>query len=1074
MPISSPPQVRCGHCGRDNTADAAFCGGCGAAIAARACARCGRGARYDDRFCAGCGARLDDAAPAGAPAPAADQRRHLTVMFTDLADSTRLAGELDPEDMRDLYRAYQAACAEAIARHSGYLAHYMGDGVLAYFGFPEAHEDDARLAVAAGLDIVAAAARLRREFRRDDIGVRVGLHTGEVVVAEMGAGDRRQEHDVVGETPNIAARLQGIADRDAVVISEAARPLVDGWFELESLGAHDLKGVARPIGAHRVIGATAATSRMDASAGRGLTPLVGREAELEELLAAWRACGEGAGRVALVSGEPGIGKSRLAHELHERVVASGRASVRLRCSPYHRSSALFPVLRRLEGIVPADLEPGARRRRLEDELRQSGLDVAEAAPLLGELMGLGDGDAAPAVTESGQRRKRRTLDALQAWLMAQGGGGPLLLVVEDAHWIDPSTLELLGRFFGPEPVRGLMLVITYRDEFVPPWPHRGYVRRLALELLPPGDVRAVVSRITGGLPLPDAVEVEIALRAAGVPLYVEELTRTVLESGAVQEHGGRLVAAGTLPERLVPTTLRESLMARLDRLADAREVAQLLAVQGRDVGADFLEAVSDLDRDELEAGLEQLVGTGLVRRRRVPAGGTTYVFKHWLIRDVAYESLLRSARRRMHERTAGELARGWYGVAETRPEVIGQHLISAGLDERAIPYLRRAGELANQRSATTEAITHLTAALELLRDRPAGAPRDQEELGILLALGAPLTATNGYSAPDVAAIYKRAAALCASMGGETPDLFRALYGTWRVQLLRPEYDEAMTIARRLADLAERSGNQTHLAAADRAMGSTLFYLGTDLDGARRHLEQVISSDALRASRTRFIDELLDVLDPWTACHAYQAWALWLQGRPAEARAMSDRAMQLAGELGHPFTRAFTLCFDAWLCQFEGDIAATHQRAADALALATEQGFGFWIGWAEIMEGWAVAAGGRPAEGVAEMRSGLEHWHAVGSELGNPYFFTLLASALADTGDLEGARAALDDAAAVGARTGEGWWEPELRRMRGELELLAGGDRGVAAAHAAAALALARAHGAEALAARAEETLRRAG
>ena len=336
---------------------------------------------------------------------------------------------------------------------------------------------------------------------------------------------------------------------------------------------------------------------------------------------------------------------------------------------------------------------------------------------------------------------------------------------------------------------------------------------------------------------------------------------------------------------------------------------------------------------------------------------------------MAYESLLRSARRRMHERTAGELARGWYGVAETRPEVIGQHLISAGLDERAIPFLRRAGELANQRSATTEAITHLTAALELLRDRPAGAARDHEELGILLALGAPLTATKGYSAPDVAAIYRRAAALCASMGGETPELFRALYGTWRVQLLRPEYDEAMTIARRLADLAERSGNQTHRAAADRAMGSTLFYLGADLDGARRHLEQVIASDALRASRTRFIDELLDVLDPWTACHAYQAWALWLQGRPAEARAMSDRAMQLAGELGHPFTRALTLCFDAWLCQFEGDVAATHRRAADALALATEQGFGFWIGWAEIMEGWAVAAGGSPADGVAEMRLG---------------------------------------------------------------------------------------------------------
>jgi class 3 adenylate cyclase/predicted ATPase len=1057
------PPITCPGCGRANAADAAFCGGCGTAISAHVCAHCGRVAGAGDRFCPGCGAALEHAEPQVA---GPGERRHLTVLFADLADSTRLAGELDPEDMRDLIREYQARCAEAIEQHSGYAARFVGDGVLAYFGYPEAHEDDARLAALAGLQIVAASADLRARLGRGDIAVRVGIHTGEVVVATMGVASG-QTNDVVGATPNVAARLQAIAGRDEIVISGDTRELVEGWFELEDLGAQQLKGVGRPVAAYRVRAPTAAATRLDARVDR-LTPLVGRERERDELLEAWHECA-GCGGVVLLSGEPGIGKSRLAHELHEHVVATGHRAVRLRCSPYHRNSALYPLLRPLERAVPPDGAPAERRARLDAELERCGLAQDGIAALLAELLAIPSGEAPSSGEESAQRRKRRTLDALQTWLVAQGEGRPLLVVVEDVHWIDPSTLELLGRFFAPEPLEGVLLLVTHRDEFVPPWPHRSFVHRLALDHLRPADVHEVVGRLTGGRPLPEAVEGQIALRADGVPLYVEELTRAVLESDAVQEHGGRLVAAGTLPERLVPSTLRESLMARLDRLGDAREVAQVLAVQGRDVGADFLAAISQMNRDRLEDGLDRLLSADLVRRREA-AGEPTYAYKHSLIRDVAYESLLRSTRRRLHQRTAAELASGWYGVRDTRPEVIGQHLVAAGLGDQAIPYLRSAGALASRRSATTEAIAHLSTALGLLRERPAGSERDHEELSLLLALGAPLTAANGYSAPEVADVYRRAAELCATMGGETPDLFRALYGTWRVTLLRAEYAEALRLGRQLEDLATRSAHPTHVAAAHRALGSTLFYIGEDVHAACRHLERVIASEALRTARTSFIDELLDVLDPWIACHAYQAWALWLRGQSDAARRMSDRAMDMAGELGHPFTRALTLSFDAWLCQFEGDVEATERRAADALALASEQGFGFWIGWAEIMQGWAQAAGGRHGDGVARMREGLAHWRAVGSELGQPYFLTLLASALADAGDLAAARDALAAGEEVAARNGEGWWDPELHRLRGELLLLDGGQATEAESHFRAAVTIARERGAEALARRAERSL----
>jgi class 3 adenylate cyclase/predicted ATPase len=1062
----------CSGCRHENREGVRFCVGCGRSLTL-SCPVCGAQCEPGERFCGECGAPL--ALPVAERPPPDEQRRYLTVLFADLVGSTRLSGELDPEDMRDLVRAYQTVCTEAIAGRSGFVAQYLGDGVLAYFGYPQAHEDDARLAVAAGLAVADAMQVLRGQFQRPDLDVRVGVHTGEVVVGSTPLGGEGKDQDLaVGETVNVAARLQSAAPPGSVVVSESTRELVAGFYVFESLGELELKGIARPVPTFQVRGATLARTRLDALVERGLTPLFGRDAQLAELLAQWETIDEGAGGVVLLSGEPGIGKSRLAYELCLRAAAAGSSALRFRCSPYNAGSTLFPFVEHLLEVVGGTEHEtagqGHRLDRLEAHLTALGMHPGTDAAQLAELLAIPTEDRYRASSDSAERRKRRTLEVLVRWLLAQAAGRPLLVVVEDIQWVDPTTLEFLSRYFGADPMPGVLLVLTHRADFLAPWPHRPRVRHIVLEPLARDAIHSIVHELTGGRALPAELEAQIDLRSDGVPLFVEEVTQAVLESGCVEERSGRLVAAATLPERIVPSTLRESLMARLEGLGEAKEVARLLSVLGREASFELLRAVSELDDAELESALDRLVETDLVRRRHSPSG-TGYVFKHWLVQDVAYESLLRSARRRYHERIARVLPDELPEIVQTQPEFVAHHLIRAGLDGEAIVYLHRAGELAHRRSANTEAIDHLERALALVRQQPPSPDRDQHELSLLIAVGAPLTAAKGYSVPEVEQTYRRAGELCVKLGDDrSAEFFRALYGTWRVHLLRADYVSALEFARRLMRIAEAGGNGTQLGAAHRALGSTHFYLGDDPATAREQLELVIASEALERDRTSFLDELHDVVDPWITCHAYQAWSLWLAGLPAEARRFSDRALVLSQELQHPFTRALALSFDSWLCQWMGDVDAVRERAADALAIATEQGFEFWVGWDEIMLGWCEATSGEHQVGLERMARGLESWRAVGSELGTTYFLVLIADAQRAAGRADEAWLSLDEADEAARRTHEGWWAPELHRIRGELLQMRGAPDAEVEHELARGLELARQRGSHSLSVRVATTL----
>jgi class 3 adenylate cyclase/predicted ATPase len=974
------------------------------------------------------------ASPPASSSPPHAERRQLTVLFCDLVDSTPLASQLDPEDWREVVQAYQDTCARVIARYDGHIAQYLGDGLLVYFGYPQAHEDDAQRAVRAGLGVVEALGQLNTRLaqkRGVHLAVRLGIHTGLVVVGEVGGGTR-QEQLALGETPNLAARLQGVAAPNILVVSATTFQLLGGFFACQPLGTPLLKGLAQPLAVYRVLYESMARSRLEAAGSTGWTPLVGREQEIGLLQERWAQVKEGVGQVVLLSGEAGIGKSRLVQVLKEQVAAEPQAWLTpCQCSPYHQHTALYPMIELLERVAlrfEREEAPQQKLRKLEGHLVQYGLPLAEVMPLLATLLSLPLTPEYAPLTMSPEQQKQQTLHALLTILLRIAAQQPVLFVMEDLHWVDPSTLEFLSLLVDQGPTARMLALFTFRPDFSPPWTGRSHLTQVTVPRLPRRQAGEVIRQVAHRKTLPSEVVEQIVARTDGVPLFVEELTKMVLESGLLQEWEERYELTGPLPPLAIPATLHDSLMARLDRLATVKTLAQLGATLGREFSYELLHAVSPWGEGTLKQGLHQLVAAELLYQRGLPPQAT-YLFKHALIQDAAYQSLLKSTRQQYHQRIAQVLVDRFPEICETQPELVAQHYTAAGCTEQAVVYWQRAGQQASDRSAYVEAISHLTTGIELLTTLPETLEHTQQALTLHIALGVALMMTKGQAAPEVEHAYTQARALCQQVG-ETPELAQVLFGLWRFYVARPQLHTAREVGDTLLRLAQRANDSALAVLAHYALGATWLWLGA-LPAARQHQEAGIARytpDQHRTPAFRIGQDL------GVGCRIGIATTLWLLGYPEQALVRLHEALALAHELSHPYSLGFARVWAAWVYQFCRDVPAVYEQAEAIVTLATAQGSPLLAAMGTSFRGWALAMQGQGEEGTAQVRQGITTWRATGAVVWVPHLYALLAEVFAHRGHTADGLQALAEAYTLVEQHEERYWEAEVCRLRGVLLL----------------------------------------
>jgi class 3 adenylate cyclase/predicted ATPase len=960
------------------------------------------------------------------PPPIDAERRQLTMVFCDLVGSTELSARLDPEDLREIIAAYHRAVADVVGNLDGFVAKYMGDGVLIYFGYPRAHEDDAERAVRAGLGVIDTVARL--DVKSVKLQARVGIATGLVVVGDLIGEGSAQEQSVVGETPNLAARLQALAEPNAVVIASSTRRLVGDLFEYRELGAIEIKGIGAPVPASQVLRPSVVASRFEALRGSALTRLVGRDEEIDLLLRRWARAKAGDGQVVLISGEPGLGKSRITAALEERLGAEPHIRLRYFCSPYHQDSALFPFvdqLGRASGFARDDM-PVAKLEKLEALLARAAPREEDVA-LLADLLSLPGSERHSLPNLSPQRKKERTLEALIRQLEDLARQQPVVMVFEDAHWIDPTSRELLD--LAIERVRSLpvLLIVTFRPEFQMPWTGQPQVMMLALNRLDRRDRTDLVEQIAGGKALPDEVIDQIADRTDGVPLFVEELTKSVLESGLLREEADRYVLDRALPPFAIPTSLHDSLMARLDRLALVRRVAQIGAAIGREFPYALLLVVSRLPEDELQTSLSRLVASELVFQRGTPPDAV-YAFKHALVQDAAHGSLLRGSRQQLHAQIAEALDTHSPELMGSQPELFAQHYAEAGLIEKSVTCWSKAGHNSAARSAMAEAAAQFQKALDQLALLPNTPEQQRQELVLRSDLGVVLRSGKGLAAPETGHAYARARELWEQLGSPS-EFLQVPYGQSVYHTNRGEFDLARRLDEELLHVSRQRNDSAGIVLGHTSSGRTLMCVGR-FASSRSHLEE-----ALALYHPISHSSLVQVgTHPRVSSLGYLGIVLFCLGFPDQALARKSAAIAEARKLVHPVSLSHSLGVGTVPLWLVGDNAVLREWINQLVAVMTEHDFPYWRPWGTICQGWVKVKNGDVAEGISLLRSGSTAYRATGAEAWMPYFVGLLAGAYELAGQFEEALALLGDALQIVERTGERWLAAELNRHKGQLLL----------------------------------------
>ena len=985
------------------------------------------------------------------------ERRQLTVMFCDLVGSTPLSERLDPEDLREMLHAYQRTCRQIIARYDGYVAQYRGDGVLVYFGWPRAHEDDAARAMHAGLELTEAIPNLPTA---EPLNARIGIHTGMVVVGEAVSGDAAAPKDAIGDTPNIAARLEALAEQNTVVVSERTCSLAPGVFDYSDLGPHMLKGISEPVRLFRIDRARVIASRFEAaSSERPLAPFIAREEEIGLLLHRWQNAKEGEGQVVLLSAEPGIGKSRLITELQVRLRQEGHLLLRHQCSPYHTNSALYPLAEHLERAAGFAADDSAEQKLDKMEAMLAGADstLSEAAPLFARLLSLPT-NRYPPLNVSAQKQKEQTLEALARRLVGLARQQPLLIVYEDVHWIDATSQEALDSLVPRLRNLPVLMIVTYRPEYIARWTDQAHVAALGLNRLGRRHTGELVGQLTGGKMLPPEVFDHIVMHTDGVPLFIEELTKSVLESPLLREVDNRYALEVPLPALAIPTTLRDSLMARLDRLASVREVAQIAACMGREFSFKLLRAVASLSPAALENALQQLLSTGLLHKRGV-SPQTIYTFKHALVQDAAYDSMLKSKRVQIHARIAQAIEAHMPETTETEPELLARHYTEAGLAEPAVGYWLKAAKRGISRSAYREAEAHISVGMNQLPRLPVSEKRALLELELQLQRAIALQALKGMSAADTGAAFAAAKALSQRVGEDARQIFPALFGIYIFHIARAEYELALEVGRQALRRAEQSDDVALLLVAHRMIGPPLHYRG-EFAEAIRHLKRAL--DLFEPQRDGQ-SSVVYGLDSKAACLSILSQSLFVVGNPDDALLVAHEAVKQAEATSHAHSIAHTL---AQLCGVRFIRSEPEKALAEAkrtMALSEKHGLEMQYQVAKGNWGAALIELGEVEQGMALLGETLRgHGDRLGLRIARAAKLRRLATGAAMLGRWEQATEHFEAAFAEVEISGERWYEAELDRSKGEFLLERDGDSGMKSAEAcfAEALAVARSQGAE--------------